>query len=527
MSLPKMNKNVLKEIFSFIKMQTKLQLIKYNKNLMSKLDITKYTYQKYSFMYYLTPFLLLNPNLFVDHGIFDKKTLDKLLDEWKQETTGVYEEKNMFSKVSDLEVYKILNAHKKSFNLKQNQKLKILNLLELNLSNQNDNFEIPCSVLINLESLSLKNISKIKILTKDSNINLKRLKHLSLSNVSFNKQNIYLKMPNLEYLDIKFDIEKYEFQYDQEEDEDESISKYDILYNVKKAYRNIKQIKDIFGFNFLSIFLYENDNENDEENDKSENPQLIYPTIKNNAMKPEEFFQKRNIQKLFYLKFKIDCELDLGCGSSMDLLKFSCEYLFSKTKKDKYFFKTWFMSASHGDILNYDIIKKDFRYSNNRNYNDYYFRDKEIGLCSWDDRSDEKINEDDLNLNSIKIIKNDSNYIDVKSCMFLFDKIKNNNTTLELIYFDILEIDEKSKFISNIKKFLALKSFYVEEDCLLNNKQIIALLKNLLSLKKIVRIFFAFQKKLILSENEKKQIYSLSPDISIKINESKSSIEWS
>jgi putative transposase len=59
--------------------------------------------------------------------------------------------------------------------------------------------------------------------------------------VSFNKQNIYLKMPNLEYLDIKFDIEKYEFQYDQEEDEDESISKYDILYNVKKAYRNIRR----------------------------------------------------------------------------------------------------------------------------------------------------------------------------------------------------------------------------------------------------------------------------------------------
>ena len=432
----------------------------------------------------------------------------------------------MFNKVSDLEVYKILNAHKRSFNLKQNQKLKILNLLELNLSNQNDNFEIPCTVLINLESLSLKNISKIKILTKDSNIYLNKLKYLCLSNVSFyKKQNIYLKMPNLEYLDIKFDIEKYECQYDQEEDEDESISKYDIFYNVKKTYGNIKKMIDIFGFNFLSIFLYKN--ENDEENDNDENPTLIYQTIKNNAMKPEEFFQKKNIQKLNYLKFEISCVLDLGCGSSTDILKFSSDYLFSKTKKDKYLFQTWFMSASHGDILNYDILKKDIRYSNNKIYNDYYFIDKEIGLCSWDDRSDETITEDDLNLNTIKIVKNTDNEIDAKSCMFLFDKIKSNNTTLELIYFDVLEIDEKSKFINNIKKFSVLKCFYVEEDCLLNNKQIIVLLKNLLTLKKIVQIFIAFQKKLILSENEKKQIYSLSPHIAIKINENKSSIEWS
>ena len=331
-NLPKMNKYILKEIFSFIKMQAKLQLIKYNKNLMSKLDITKYIYQKYSFMYYLTPYLLLNPNLFIDGGMFDKETLDKLLDEWKQETTGIYKDKNMFNKISDLEVYKILNAHKKSFNLKQNQKLKILNLLELNLSNQNDNFEIPCTVHINLESLSLKNISKIKILAKDSNIYLNKLKYLCLSNVSFNKkQNIYLKMPNLEYLDIKFEIGEYECQYDQEEDEDESISKYDIFYNVKKTYGNIKKMIDIFGFNFLSIFLYKN--ENDEENDNDENPTLIYQTIKNNAMKPEEFFQKKNIQKLNYLKFEISCVLDLGCGSSTDILKFSSDYLFSKTKK--------------------------------------------------------------------------------------------------------------------------------------------------------------------------------------------------
>ena len=431
----------------------------------------------------------------------------------------------MFNKVSDLEVYKILKSHKKSFNLKQNQQLIILNLLELNLSNQNDNFEIPCTVLINLESLSLKNMSKIKILTKDSNITLNKLKHLSLFNVSFNKkQKIKFKIPNLEYLDIKFDIEKYECQYNQEEDEDESIWKYDTLYNVKKTYGNIKRIRDIFGFNFLSIFLYKY--ENDEENDNNENPILIYQTIKNNAMKPEEFFQKQNIKKLNYLKFEITCEVDLGCGSTEDILTFNSDYLFSKTKKDKYLFQTLFMSVSHGDILNYDILKKDIRYSNNRNYNDYYFRDKEIGLCSWDYRSDEKITEDDLNLNTIKIVKNTDGVIDAKSCMFLFDKIKDNNTKLELIYFDILEIGEKSKFIHNIKKLSALKCFYVEEDCSLNNKQLISLLKNLLILKRIVHIFIAFKEKLAFTENEKKQIYSLSPDIFIKINGNKSIIEW-
>ena len=164
------------------------------------------------------------------------------------------------------------------------------------------------------------------------------------------------------------------------------------------------------------------------------------------------------------------------------------------------------MSVLDGDFLNYNIIKKYFRFRNNRNYNDYYFRDKEIDLSSWNGWIDEKIYEGDLNLNSVKIIKNDFNYIVSKSCKLLFDKIKFNNTKLIFIYFDILEIDKKSKFINNIKKFSFLKCFYVEEDCLLNNKQIIALLKNLLSLKLNVQIFIAFHEKLILSENEKKQI---------------------
>ena len=147
---------------------------------MSKLDITKYTFQKTYFNSIITPATLEGPWILVKNNIFDEKTLKKLILDWENETTSIFKEKNFFNfdkrekkLPSNSEKIKILNITIKNVK-KLNQNMP--NLIELNLSNLN-NIELPCSILLNLESLSLTNVSKIKFLTDESKISLNRLRH--------------------------------------------------------------------------------------------------------------------------------------------------------------------------------------------------------------------------------------------------------------------------------------------------------------------------------------------------------------
>ena len=73
----RINKYILQIIFSYIKSKTKLKIIKFNKKLMSKLDITLYIYQKHYFYSIVTETLLENKNFLKRK--FDEKTLDKLI----------------------------------------------------------------------------------------------------------------------------------------------------------------------------------------------------------------------------------------------------------------------------------------------------------------------------------------------------------------------------------------------------------------------------------------------------------------
>ena len=73
-----------------------MQIIKYNKKLKSKLDITKFSYQKIFFDSIITPGLLENPSILLKNKIFDKETTKKLILEWENEITGIYEKKIFF-----------------------------------------------------------------------------------------------------------------------------------------------------------------------------------------------------------------------------------------------------------------------------------------------------------------------------------------------------------------------------------------------------------------------------------------------
>ena len=58
-----------------------------NTKLLSKLDISLYTYQKKYFEQIITPALLYNTEILLQNNIFDKKTLNKLKSDWDNETT--------------------------------------------------------------------------------------------------------------------------------------------------------------------------------------------------------------------------------------------------------------------------------------------------------------------------------------------------------------------------------------------------------------------------------------------------------
>ncbi len=79
------NKYLLKEIFSYLSEKKKLEIIKYNKEIQKKLDITIFTYQKMHFNSIVTQTILDNPLILLKEKKFDKKTLDKLISEWEEE----------------------------------------------------------------------------------------------------------------------------------------------------------------------------------------------------------------------------------------------------------------------------------------------------------------------------------------------------------------------------------------------------------------------------------------------------------
>ena len=95
MDLIRANKYILKQIFSYLELGRQLNIIKYNKKLMSNLEMTLYTIQKHYFNSLIihTPSILDYPQILIKNKIFNEKTFQKLKSEWETETSGVYEDK--------------------------------------------------------------------------------------------------------------------------------------------------------------------------------------------------------------------------------------------------------------------------------------------------------------------------------------------------------------------------------------------------------------------------------------------------
>ena len=520
MKFLKMNKHILKEIFSFINNKRKMKIIKYNKKLMSKMDITKLSYQKIFFDSIITPGLLANRSILLKNKIFDKETTKKLISEWEKEITGIFEEKNIFYLHSkdipkNLKILEVNKNNEKDLN-KNFPNLIILNLYDLK------NIEIPCSFLTNIESLCLKNVKNIKFLSSKSNISLNKLKHLCMDNISFGgfseNDNLKIEINNLEYLDLQ--VKEIDGEDEDEEEEEEEEENSDNISR-KGFIKNelFKYLIKIFNFKFLSEFV------TDEEEGEEDLDFEMYDSYLSVFKNPKIIFREKTLEKLSFFNFKIFYALNIASGAYELDRNFDFTYLFSKTNGNKYKFKTIYEYRGNGDDCYFHVIEKENRYCNEFKFNDYYFKNNEISI----EGSEFQMFEEEINLNEVNSFKLDLNYDDEKISFInldFFDKFENNNKILESIHLNVLDIDDKMEIIKNINKFVELKVFIIYDDCLLKNDDLIKLMKNLSLLNSLFLIEISFQRTLNLNQKEEKIIYKLFPNISIKTSKKSSSIKW-
>ena len=128
---------------------------------------------------------------------------------------------------------------------------------------------------------------------------------------------------------------------------------------------------------------------------------------------PEKLFKEQNINKYNYFNFEIYHEYYHVCGSFHCNFKFTYKYLFSKTKSNKYLFKTikTYGCDYEGSLIEY--IEKEERYCEKIDYNNYYFINKDIKL-GGDNYFLPEIN-DYENINSFNVVEKKSCYDDPKN----------------------------------------------------------------------------------------------------------------
>ena len=546
MKLIRKSNYILNTILSHLRFSRKLNFIRYNKSIQKKLGISLYTFQKKYFEEIISPALLENSEILLQNNIFDKKTLNKLNSDWKNDTTELIQEKDCFhfnqkAQKKNLKDIKILNI-----SLKEKEFLKkgTPNLIELNISNI-ENLELPCSILSNLETLSLKDVSKIKFLNNKNKLSLNKLQHLYLNNISFDEENkIKISLNNLKYLDLRIK--------EQDDIDSENLNNAHIAGFHKE--KTLQYLINIFDFEFLSEFkidknksdnklekgeqtkeyldsqdqeLYGEDVEDNEDMEEEEEFEK-FEKLKKCFNKPKELFDKKYLYKFDYFNLEILYEYHLMSYRDETSQRFIYKYLFAKTKGNKYLFNTEYTNYGSGDGATDEVTNKEKRYCNKIDYNDYYFiiNESEIGGNSIYSIDDDDIDYKNVNRFSIVSKYNEYSYGLVK----IFEKFEENENRLEIISIEDLNlhiISQLDSFLKNLKKFQKLKCFYITKECSFkNNNQLIDLLTTLSKIKSLLLIEIAIKGELKLSKSDEKKINKIFPDILIKKGNKDSYINW-
>ena len=501
------NKNLIEIILSYVKEKRKLNLIKYNKKLMSKLNISLYTYQKKYFYSIISETLLENKSAL--KKLFDEETLNKLVSEFENDKTGIYENKIIFEKVIKNDIYNSIVESGEFSNLKE---LIIDNIKDLN---------IPVDLLKNLEKLYLYDVTDIKFETNDTNILLDKLKYLYLDNVSFkSNQKVKISTNNLIYFDLRFE----------DDINNENYNFMDVM----------KDLINIFNFDFLSIF----DSEiNLYKNDENYDPFEDFKKMKDIYKKPKEIFGNEIIKKLNYFYFEISYKYYVDSPYNFGG-KFIYKYMVSKSISNKYIFEIAFHNNTYTQDIDYEIIQQEYRISKKKDYNDYFFIDKDMVLKKEsenhgvfiDEIFEENLTKKDFQVNTFKIIDNYFEYeVDIKSEMKFFssslNSFRDNNNKLETIEFDCLYLDMKKEknFFENLQNFKKLRVFKINKSCFLTKKQLITLFNYLSQFKYLFLIEINFdvqEKKPNFDKAFKESIYNKFPDIKLIHSDSNMTFKW-
>ena len=544
MKFNNLNKYIILNISSYFEEKVFLNIIKYNKALMNKLSITKYTFQKKYFYSIITPSLittLLTNKLFL-LKYFDEETINKLKSDWENETTEIYKSKKKifnFNKktnnITDTELEKttILNINEENLNIIN--ETNFTNLIELNLYKFNK-IKIPIQLLQNLEKLSIKKVQSLSL--------------------DYNKKELIIFLNKLKYLylDINSEIIK----------EDEKIKinldNLEYLYIILRSSGGF--LIPIFNFKFMSV-VFDNEIE----------------TIK------EELFKDKYIDKLKYFNLKIVNQtrpvFTYAVGDFEYFDNSYGNYICSKTNGNKYLFKT---KLTYSDDSSYEHIDEEIRYSNDFNFNNYYYKERGLTLIgnnakvknikdifnyntviiqskyfkvlhylNEEEEEEEKNNngnkgketeneeedmegeddDDDITIYEDEYIKEE--FISNENLLLLYTNINSNNNIVEIMSFDYLNIEIYPEFIEKIKFFVNLKNFYVKQECYMQNNQLKELLRNLINLNvHVIEIYydneeyfkfsFTYFNRMKLSKSQKKNIIKMFPNISIIDQKNKSCI---
>ena len=329
------SKYVVKNIFSYISEEKKLELIKYNEKLKELFQIKLYTYQK---LFIENHFILNLSNFNFDNLIaFIRAKYNVFLKEDDKNNL-----KNIISELSCLHDYEkeLISKNSKNYTkcldlnnlnnlmrLKHTRILSNIKILSLDIDNDRSNIylknsfpnliklSIKCSNYINIPYILLKNIkilklvsSRLKIIEMDKeniNIELPSLKSLKMFNNSFfNMEKIIC--PNLENLHII----------------NNGIIYGELFEKLKDIFFYCKQLLYIFTLKF---------------------PKLLYYKLANSSENLYNLLKDYNYKELIIKKFRRDVY-------KYELIKFINGNFFSKNHQNIYK-KSWY--SKNGNNFNY------------------------------------------------------------------------------------------------------------------------------------------------------------------------------
>ena len=230
-------------------------------------------------------------------------------------------------------------------------------------------------------------------------------------------------------------------------------------------------------------------------------------------LKDKELFSNKDILKLDYFNFEILHEYyRYNFGEFAE--RFLYQYIFSKTKGNKYLFKVIYNEYENCNGNLFDITNEEIKYCDNNNYNEYYFYDNKLDAKEssyyYKIVNNEKIK-------SLYLIDNNDDYL---------EQFKKNKNNVEIISIKNLNLDDNN-FITNLKNFTKMKSFFVESNCSFdNNNQIIELLNSLSKFINLFSIKINIGERLKLSNSEFDKINKMFKDITIENKKSNCIIEW-